>query len=450
MANFVSPSAPSTGPYSVTVGGGGGLGLTTTALVNVTTLKTNSLANQALGIIANTPTSNTVLIGGSSPGSYGTTVTTIPASASVVVINNTDPTTVTNTSNANNQVIYAGIGTMSITDLGTSDTIVAGGGNDTFTFGLTSNNATLLADGSNTINVNASAGNTTIYATSASSDTIVGSSIAGGATGGGIVYISTAGSAAFIDPGSHNATVIGTAGGVENVSSVYGGVPFSGSLSLIDGTGYFVGGSAGNNTMGSSTVGSTTLVGGGANDVLSSKGNGDLLMAGGGAETLQGVSSVGGVTFRANNLGTDVMFANTIAGGGLNQGDLFYASNSTLIGGLSMSGPYSGYQFEGSFIDLHTNSLNQSTNTTGSEVVGNAYGAAQFATIGDFISGPDKLILDATSSIMPTITPGSLSIGGNSVAETTVTTSNGSTFVFLGTSTISMSDIRVIPVPPAG
>ncbi len=414
------------------------------ALVNVTTLKTSSLANQALGLIANTPTANTVLIGGASPGSYGTTVMTIPASASVAVIDNTDPTTVTNTANTSHQVIYAGIGTMSITDLGTADTIVAGGGNDVFTFGLTSNNATLLADGSNTINVNTAAGTTTIYATSASSDTIVGNSI----TGGGIDYVSTGGSVAFIDPGSHNATVIGTGGGIENVSSVYGGVPFSGSLTLVDGTGYFVGGSAGNNTMASSTVGSTTLIGGGANDVLSSKGNGDMLIAGSGAETLQGVSSAGGVTFTANNLGTDVMLASTIAGGGLNQGDVFYASNSTLVGTLSMSGPYSGYHFEGSFIDLHTNLLNQSTNTTGGQIVGNAFGAPQFATIGDFISGKDKLVLDATSSITPTITGGVIINGGNLYSETTVTTSNGSTFVFLGTGTISQSDIQVIQVPP--
>ena len=64
------------------------------------------------------------------------------------------------------------------------------------------------------------------------------------------------------------------------------------------GTGYFQGGSAGNNYLSTSTLASlATLIGGGSGDHLSANGVGDLLMAGAGNETLAGLSTVGGNIF---------------------------------------------------------------------------------------------------------------------------------------------------------
>ena len=431
---MTAPAPQATGPYTVTVGGGG-VGF---ALVNVTTLKTSALANQVLTKIANLPSGSATLLGGGNPGSYGAISTTVPASYSAIVINNSDPTTVSNTADAIGQVVYAGLGNVMFTDLGTSDTIVAGGGNDVFNFGTSSNGATLLADGANTINISAATGTTTIYGTSSSADTIYGSASAGG----GIYYVSSAGSTAFINPGADNATVIGTAGGIEHVSSVYGGTPFTGTLYLVDGTGYFVGGSNGGNVMGSSTVGSTTLIGGGQHDVLTSNGYGDVLRAGAGAETLQGGSSAGDVSFYASNSGADVFFANSVAGGGLDSGDTFYASSSTVIGSLSVSGPYAGYKFKGSFVVLHPNANNQSTNTQGSTIVGNALAAPQFVTVGDFILGTDKLSLTVSAGTTPVIVDNQTTvIGGNSITYSTVT-ANGSTFTFLGKN-VTTHDVQV-------
>lgn len=411
-----------TGPYTVTVGGGGsGQGPAQKAVLNVTTLKTNSIANAALAAIGGDATGNTLLIGGSTAGGYGAMSVTVPAATLGIVINNTDPTAVTLPAAGTGQVVYAGIGITTITAAGASDTIVAGGGFNTINFTNTSTGSQFLGDGQNTINVNTASGATTIFGTSASSDTILGGS-SGASTSGGIYYVSAAGAMALIDPGAHNATVIGTAGGTETVS-VFGSTAFTGTLTLVDGTGYFQGGSNGGNNMASSTVGGTTLVGGGAGDVLESKGKGDILQAGSGLETLAGAGSIGG--------------------------DQFWASSSTATGVLALSAltsgsPYLGASIKGSFIDMHLNGASQALGSTVEGTVTASSGSAQFATISDFVSGTDKLVLNVLGgSSAVTIATGTSVIGSNSVAYSTVTTSNGSVFTFLGT-TVTTHDIQTV------
>ncbi len=411
-----------TGPYSVSVGGGGsGQGPALKALLNVTTLKTNSIANAALAAIGGDATGNTMLIGGSTPGGYGAMSVAVPATVTGIVINNTDPTAVTLPAAGTGQVVYAGIGITTITAAGASNTIVAGGGFNTINFTNTSTGSQFLGDGEHTINVTTASGATTIFGTSASSDTILGGS-SGTSTYGNIYYVSAAGAMALIDPGAHNATVIGAAGGTETVS-VFGGVAFTGTLTLTDGNGYFQGGSNGGNSMASSTVGGTTLVGGGAGDVLESKGIGDQLQAGLGLETLAGAGSLGG--------------------------DRFWASSSTITGILGAStltgaSQYAGASIKGTFIDMHLNGASQALGSTVEGTVTASTSSAQFATISDFISGTDKLVLNIQGgSSTFTIGTGTSVIGSNSVAYSTVTTSNGSVFTFLG-ATVTTHDIQTV------
>ncbi|MDR3525372.1 MAG: hypothetical protein P4L66_14875 [Acetobacteraceae bacterium] len=435
----------STGSSSATVGGGGGgvVGPQNPVVLNVTTLTTNAAANSALSVIASTPTQNTTVYGGSAPASDGSQNSTIPAADSAVWVSNTSPVTLTNIAGTTNQVVYAGIGALNMTDVGQSDTIVAGGGNNTVSFSPSSMGSTFIGDGNNAISVAGAAGwVTSIFGTKSSADTIIG--VPGGASG--IYYASSAASSAFIDPGAHNATIVGTAGGIVNVSSVFGGIAFTGQLTVQNGTGSFTGGTAGGNVMESSTVGGTTLIGGGGGDVLTAQGIQDVLKAGPGGlgnVTLQGANTLGGDSFYAGATGTDVMYASTLAGSSLLLGDTFYASTST----ATSTNPgvlYNGVTFEGAFIDLHTNAAGATTNTTASTVVGSGVGAAQFATIADFVAGKDKLVLTETAGESQTI--GSTTVNG--VAATTVTLGNGSVFTFLNAPHLSTSDI-VIKTPSA-
>jgi hypothetical protein len=416
----------SNGAYSVTVGGGGsGQGPAQQLTLNVTTLKTNSIANAALAAINNDPTGNTLIIGGVRPGGYGVINTLAPTSALGIIVNNTDPTSVTLPGAGNGQIVYSGIGVTTITAGGQGDTIISGGGFNTINFTNTSTNSLFLGDGQNVVNVNTASGATTIFGTSASSDTILGGS-SGGGSSGDIYYVSAAGSMALIDPGAHNATVIGTAGGTETVS-VFGGLAFTGNLTVTNGTGYFQGGSNGGNSMASSTVGGTTLVGGGQGDILKSMGKGDILKAGSGLETMVGAGALGY--------------------------DQFWASTSTATGLLTMSAlagnnKYLGASIEGSFIDMH---LNGAAQTLGSSVEGTvtaSSSSAQFATIADFISSKDKLVLTffGGANTATSIASGATIIGGQSVNYSTVTASNGSVFTFLGT-TIKAQDIVTLIKP---
>jgi hypothetical protein len=418
---------------SVTVGGGSG-GISSSAVVVTTLQNTNVLAGQvaaaALGTITNTASASALVLSGNE-----TVASPLSNSTTAVLVENTAPTTLSNQIGASGQTIFTGTGGMTFSDYGVSDTIIAGGWINNITFETTSSNGVFLGDGINTITVastvsggqsptviqgtstvagttvvgavtvgsggaaTVAAGNTVIVGTASSVDTVTGTTV----SGSGIYYQSALGAEAFIDPGAHNATVVGTLGGTE-VVSVFGGTvgtAFTGSLTVYNGDGYFQGGSAGDNVMGSSTIGSTTMIGGGAGDTITSNGYGDRLVSGLGAETLQSANSVGGVSFYASVGGTTSIYMHSASVG-------TFGGNSVVGGNPGLKGWTSG---------------------------------AEKATVYDFISGTDKLVLySSVTGGSPVITTGTTVVGGTSEAYSVVTTANGSTFTFLGT-TIHSSDI---------
>jgi hypothetical protein len=251
----------------------------------------------------------------------------------------------------------------------------------------------------------------TVMGTSASSDTITG---APGSTGA-LVY-KDGGGTALINPTAGNVTVFGGSGGTQTVFG--GSTPFTGSLTVVKGTGLFVGGTAGNNLIGASTVGGSTLIGGGANDTLRAGGQGDILVGGGGLSTLDGSGSAGGDILVASSSAPTYMF------GSRSVGDVFFFSNSTV----------SGVGFKGSFIAAHTSPNgtidNLNNNVSNTFAIGSG---AEFGTVYDFISGVDKVSISGAQGsvniISPTVT------GGQYVLYT----STGTTIAFL--TKISSSDI---------
>jgi len=389
---------------TVTVGGGGSAAVPVQTQILVTTLDNTMstaglVAGGALNAIANSSAAAATIIGGTPATDVAQTVPALPNSVTAVLVENSSPTTMNNQVGASGQTIFSSTGGLTFDDVGSSDTIIAGGGVNNITFDVGSQNNYYMGDCINQINVNSTVASSTatIIGTASSIDTITGSTV----SGANIYYQSASGSEAFIDPGAHNATVIGTAGGTETVS-VFGGVAFTGSLSVIDGHGYFQGGSAGGNIMASSTLGSTTLVGGGANDVLTSNARGDYLIAGLGAETLQSAASAtGGVRFFASPDGTTTIFMHpTIPGAA--------GCNSVVGGNPNVPGWANG---------------------------------VENATVWDFVSGTDKLVLESSVvGASATIGGGNSVVGGQSVAYSTVTTSNGSVFTFMGI-TIQSGDI---------
>ncbi len=427
---------------TVTVSGASGAGVVTS--LTTTTASTAAIAQSAFnsisGLFSNFGQANinagTVpggqivgSLGGTAQGNYGTLTATIPSNVIALTINNTGATSVTNTRFVGSETVLAGAGTLTFTDNASSTSIVTGGGNNTITFSQYSQNGTFVGDGTNTINVNAATGASSIYGTAASADTIVGS-----ASGSGIVYTSATGSTAFINPLASNVTVFG-AGGTGS-TTVFGGVGNQGTgrLTVTDGTGLFQGGTAGKNMLGSSSIGGTTLMGGGGGDVLQSKGANDLLKAGGlGSSTLDSSYSVGGDTLMGSSSGASLIYASQTIG------DTIYTTNST----------FAGVGFVGEFIQLHTGpnsllrSLNASVSSTiiGGGGVGNS--GAQFATMGDFISGVDKLLLVTSVVGTASLTTGSIATGNGPLLYSNVTTSNGSLFTFYNT-TLTQNDIKTI------
>jgi hypothetical protein len=213
---------------------------------------------------------------------------------------------------------------------------------------------------------------------------------------------------------------------------VFGGLntPGSGTLTVTDGRGLFQGGTGGANIMGSSSVGGTTLIGGASGDMLSSKGVGDSLKGGLGVSTLDSSYSRGNVTLGGSSNGASLIYASQTLG------DTINTTSSTIDGG----------GFKGTFVQLHTgpNSLFRSLNTTVASTVFGGGGAgnsgAQFATMGDFISGLDKLVL--VSSVVGSIY-GMVTGSIGSTVYTNVGTQNGSTFTFYNT-ILTANDIKLV------
>lgn len=369
-------------------------------------------------------------LGSASQSSVGTLSPTLNSNVVALTINNSDTTTAANARFMGSQTVLAGSGNLNFTDNAGSTYIITGGGTNNITFSSFSSNGTFNGDGANTINVNATAGTTSVFGTGSSTDTIQGSS-----TGSNIVYTSATSATAFINPSTSNITVFG-AGGVGS-TTVFGGAnsPGTGKLKVVDGQGLFQGGTAGTNIMNSSSVGSTTLIGGGNNDVLSSKGVGDFVKASGiGVSTLDASYSKGGVTLQGSNSGASLIYASQT------QGDTIFTTAST----------YDTGSFVGEFIQLHTgpNSLFRSlNNSVSSSIVGGggsqAANTIQKATMGDFISGLDKLVL--VSSVVGAyygLATGSYGPGAGQV-YTNVQTANGSLFTFYN-STLTTNDIKIV------
>ncbi len=361
-------------------------------------------------------------------GSATLTALNIPNNVQSLTINNSGNTVASNNRFIGSETVLSGNGNLTFTDNGSSTAIITGGGNNTITFSNSSANGFFVGDGNNTINVNAAAGSTSVFGTAASSDTIVGS--ASGPSS--IVYTSAAGASAFINPLLSNVTVFGANGaGTETVYGS-GANAFTGRLTVTDGTGLFAGGTAGNNLLGSSTVGSTTLIGGGSGDQLVAKGAKDILIAASGAETLDGSNSAGGDFFFAGTNGTALMYA------GKNVGDTFYTNTTTLQGSASALAL-------NTFIDLHSgpNTLLRSLNTSVSSTIAVGFSnlGQNYATVGDFISNLDKVVLN-TSVVGSSysLTYGTVAGGSGPVGYTNLQTSNNSLITFYN-ATLTTSDI---------
>lgn len=369
-------------------------------------------------------------LGNTSQSAVGSLSPNLNSNVVALTINNSDTTTASNSRFMGSQTVLSGSGNLNFTDNAGSTSIITGGGSNNITFSTFSVNGTFIGDGANIINVNATAGTTSVFGTDAATDTIQGS-----ANGSNIVYTSASGANAFINPSASNITVFG-AGGAGS-TTVFGGAntPGTGKLTVVDGRGLFQGGTAGTNSMSSSSVGGTTLIGGGNNDVLSSKGIGDFVRASGiGVSTLDASYSKGSVTLQGSSSGASLIFASQT------MGDTINTTGST----------YDTGPFVGEFIELHTgpNSLLRSLNTSvASTIVGGGGGQAantvQKATMGDFISGLDKLIL--VSSVVGTyygMASGSYGPNAGQV-YTNVQTVNGSVFTFYNT-ILTTNDIKIV------
>lgn len=357
----------------------------------------------------NFPNISTVgLISGTKDVNLGLLLSNVQA----LIILNTGTTNVGNLKEISNEFVVAASGGLIFNDNGASTSIVTSGGTNIVNFGTSSNNSVFVGDGSNTLNISTASGITSVFGTSYSADTIIGSAYAKS----DVAYTSEENSSVFINPSAGNVTVFGNGGlGSE---TVFGGSlinTFTGRLIVVDGTGYFQAGTTGNNVLGSSTVGSTTLIGGGGNDVLSAKGVNDVLVAGSGSETLDGSYSAGGDTFWASSTGTSLMYGSALIG------DTFFTNNSTVL----------GVGFTGSFINFHTtpNAQLRGLNSSIPNIlaIGFSEKSANYATIGDFISGVDKLVINtAVTGSNYTLTSGNLIGPSGSVLYTNLQTANGS------------------------
>jgi len=254
--------------------------------------------------------------------------------------------------------------------------------------------------------------------------------VSGGASGD-IQYLAIGGRG-IINPGGTNVTVFGNVG--SGTASVFGGSAaiggaivtapaFTGKLTVVEGQGYFQGGTGGNNLLFTSTItGSATLQGGGDGDLLFSRGAGQVLIAGAGASTLTGFTvdeSVGGSTFFAGG-GNTTIFGNT--GGGNTFG---FGVGISLIDGRDESrdvGPLSKNVF---------------------------FDAAAGGThlISDFVSGTDELNLSLTGATAADATITFFTADDNSAefganAGTKVVLSSGTTLFFFDTNKDGIQDFK--------
>ena len=252
------------------------------------------------------------------------------------------------------------------------------------------------------------------------------------ATSGNLFALSVDKGSALINPGAANVTVVGglsSTGGPTGADyggrvTLFGG---SGSAVIADGQGEFTGGTAGNNTMFSSTVaGSATLTGGGTGDLLVAQGSGQLVIAGAGNETLYARSAHGdgANTFIVGNGFT------TVFGGG--QG-----GNTYIFSGLGAA---------------EVDGRNEAAAGTASQntyfnfdVDGNDSTGGTFF-ISDFQTGKDVLQISKNDSATVTFfTPGQSGSPMGSIGGTQVKVSSGATYNFFDSKQdIFSSDIQKV------
>lgn len=195
----------------------------------------------------------------------------------------------------------------------------------------------VIVQGAGFTTVNAEAGGKVAVAVQGASTVPV--TVNGAASGGGELSYLALGGAGVINPGSANSTVYGNVGAGK--VTVFGGASNTGKLTVVEGRGFFTGGSSGGNQLFTSTVaGSATLQGGGTGDLLVSQGANQFLIAGAGSETLSGFSvaaSVGGSIFQSGG-GNATIFGNSgggntfALGGGLTLVD---GRNEAVLGGAT-------------------------------------------------------------------------------------------------------------------
>lgn len=328
-----------------------------------------------------------------------------------------------------NFITYNNVHDGNIIDTGIGSIINCTNGRNVITLTSDSVDSTILGDGKNILNINTVSGVTSIIATSNSYDFMYSSLN----TTGDIFYRSADFAEGFITPFASNVTVSGS--GVIGSETVWGGEienRFSGRLTVNDGIGYFQGGSGGNNLINSSAYGISTLIGGGSNDVLIAKGVGDVLVGAKGQSTLDGSLSFGNVSFFTSKNGASLMY------GSKTLSDTFYLNEST----VKASG------FVGAFFDLHTapasTLYNLNTNVSNTIAVGFSGTGSNFGSVGDFISGLDKIVLNTASAGSTfNLTSGTVLGQNGIVTYTNFVTSNGSVITFYNT-IIKDTDVTLI------
>ncbi len=227
---------------------------------------------------------------------------------------------------------------------------------------------------------------------------------AGGA-GSQIDYIPTGGNAA-INPFAENVVVLDN--GVRGSTTLFGG---SASATVFGGTGSFTGGSAGGNSLITSTLaGGATLIGGGTGDQLTSFGVGDVLIAGSGNETLVGAN--GGAL-----LGSTVLSA---AGGSQ---FVLGSGNDVVFGDINGSDTISTGTGSATINLGHGSTVGQAS-------IINEVGVGGSATINGFFTGPfanhDNFVLanGVTATITASGSPGAVTSVANLSDGTSVTFTN--------------------------
>ena len=352
------------------------------------------------------PTDPAVIGGGVVTVGGGSNLGLLPSSYYALV--NASPGIVAAIGGPNTSVVSGSLGTLIYQNISSSAEIYLGGGNNLIKEAFPTSAAMINVDagssnalgsghtiidaslGSSTINVFANAlvdviaggnalviaqpGNVVVGVTGPSTNPVT---VMGGANTS-MIYIPDGGSS-FINPGAGNVVVIAGTGGSETVfggSMMIGDVPmtgdpFTGSATVFAGTGYFQGGSAGNNIMETSTLpGVATLVGGGDGDLLNARAPDDLLVAGPGSALLFATQTTSeGDTFITGSGATTVIGA---AGG-----------NNTIEFGSGTSTVYGQHNAGGA------------GSITGNRYVIEANGGTH--TIADFLLGID--VLDLASSV---------------------------------------------------